>query len=441
MQRRTARLLGALMALTLIAAACGDDDDATTTQQPEQSEDAAGAQEGTAGDGEDMASDDAENGGDMDDMDGDDVADMTDADEMEGDRHHDHGDGIEVPAGMAVPQVSIAVQPDPKSGQNLQVTLADFTIAPERASTEPVDGEGHMHLYVNGEREMRFYNEWLHLSLPPGDHLVEVELSANNHMPYTVDGERILGSATVVVPEPTGQAGHSHTDPIEVTADPPPTVEIAVTEDPKAGWNLQIELDNYRLAPENASTEPIEGEGHMHLYIDGEKIGRLYGKWWHIAALTEGDHEVVVELSANNHSPYTLDGEPIIASTTVSVSADRATEADHGHDDADDMEHGDDMGHGDDGDAVADADVVIDVGFDGDEVTVEDDRVDVDRGSTVAIVVTSDVAEHVHVHGYDLFVDVGPGQPATLTFEADIPGVFEIEFEDSGTFIAEIAVQ
>ena len=49
----------------------------------------------------------------------------------------------------------------------------------------------------------------------------------------------------------------------------------------------------------------------------------------------------------------------------------------------------------------------------------------------VTIRVTSDVAEEVHVHGYDEIAAVAPGQTAELTFVANIPGVFEVEFERS----------
>ena len=59
----------------------------------------------------------------------------------------------------------------------------------------------------------------------------------------------------------------------------------------------------------------------------------------------------------------------------------------------------------------------------------------------MALVITSDVTEHVHVHGFDLFADVAAGETATLVFEADVPGVFEIEFEDSFTFITELEVR
>ena len=58
-------------------------------------------------------------------------------------------------------------------------------------------------------------------------------------------------------------------------------------------------------------------------------------------------------------------------------------------------------------------------------------RESVDLDSAVVLTVTSDVADEVHVHGYDLMADVAPGAPATIRFTADAPGRFEIELENT----------
>lgn len=63
------------------------------------------------------------------------------------------------------------------------------------------------------------------------------------------------------------------------------------------------------------------------------------------------------------------------------------------------------------------------------KVTGDTGRVHVALGSTVALVVTSAVADEVHLHGYDKKVDVPASGTATLTFTATIPGVFEVELE------------
>jgi hypothetical protein len=59
----------------------------------------------------------------------------------------------------------------------------------------------------------------------------------------------------------------------------------------------------------------------------------------------------------------------------------------------------------------------------------------------VAIVVGSDVADEVHLHGYDKMIDVAPGKPARLAFVASIPGRFEVELEDRGLQVADIEVR
>lgn len=56
-------------------------------------------------------------------------------------------------------------------------------------------------------------------------------------------------------------------------------------------------------------------------------------------------------------------------------------------------------------------------------------RVKVPLGSDVRLEVTADQADEVHLHGYDRKVDIEPGTPAVLEFQAANPGVFEVELE------------
>ena len=59
-------------------------------------------------------------------------------------------------------------------------------------------------------------------------------------------------------------------------------------------------------------------------------------------------------------------------------------------------------------------------------------RAKVRLGDVFIVRVVADVADEVHIHGYDRFADVAPGLPAVIEVEALIPGVFEIELEGSG---------
>ena len=68
-------------------------------------------------------------------------------------------------------------------------------------------------------------------------------------------------------------------------------------------------------------------------------------------------------------------------------------------------------------------------------------RMTVERGERLQLIVRSDVADHVHVHGYDLFKDVAPGMPARFAFRASTVGGFEIELEDRHLLLAELQVE
>ena len=62
-------------------------------------------------------------------------------------------------------------------------------------------------------------------------------------------------------------------------------------------------------------------------------------------------------------------------------------------------------------------------------------------GQPVTVRVTSDVADEVHVHGYDKTVPVAAGRTAEVTFVANIPGVFEVEFEKSHKVLFSLEVR
>jgi hypothetical protein len=57
--------------------------------------------------------------------------------------------------------------------------------------------------------------------------------------------------------------------------------------------------------------------------------------------------------------------------------------------------------------------------------------VDATKGDPVRIVVRSDVADEIHIHGYDISRNAAPGKPARFQFDATIEGVFEIESHEA----------
>ncbi len=63
-----------------------------------------------------------------------------------------------------------------------------------------------------------------------------------------------------------------------------------------------------------------------------------------------------------------------------------------------------------------------------------------DAGEQIRFRVKSDVADEVHVHGYDLSEQVAAGGTAAFDFPADIEGIFEVELEERVEQIAELRV-
>ena len=63
-----------------------------------------------------------------------------------------------------------------------------------------------------------------------------------------------------------------------------------------------------------------------------------------------------------------------------------------------------------------------------------------DSGETVRLRFESNVAEEVHIHGYDKYVQVPADGSARTRFKADAEGIFEIEAHSTGELLAKLQV-
>lgn len=118
-----------------------------------------------------------------------------------------------------------------------------------------------------------------------------------------------------------GNMDHSamHDTPVDVPAADAPGLSVMITPDPMAGFNLHVMTENFTFSPERASLANVTGEGHAHVYINGEKLGRLYNPWMHLAGLPKGEVEVRVTLNTNDHRPLAVNGTPVSALQMITV--------------------------------------------------------------------------------------------------------------------------
>ena len=131
----------------------------------------------------------------------------------------------------------------------------------------------------------------------------------------------LLALALIANNSMASEPGHSHKHhhgQFEISSSlEKPELTLEVSKDSAAGWNVHINVKNFRFAPENINKVPLSGEGHAHIYVDDKKIARLYGPWYHLGNLTAGEHTIRVSLNANNHDAMTLNGKLIEAKKNI----------------------------------------------------------------------------------------------------------------------------
>lgn len=109
------------------------------------------------------------------------------------------------------------------------------------------------------------------------------------------------------------QMRHGH-PPLEISTEiPTPTLTLEATPDMMGGYNIRILTENYAWTPENTNIDPVQGEGHAHLYVNMIKVARIYSEWFHLPEeeLQEGINVIRATLNANDHSEWSINGEAI----------------------------------------------------------------------------------------------------------------------------------
>ena len=118
-----------------------------------------------------------------------------------------------------------------------------------------------------------------------------------------------------------GEPSHDHSakEPGPIESAVPVSMELAAEVDPAGGLHIRIATENWRWAPEEVNQESRPGVGHAHIYANGEKLSRIYGPEHYVADLPPGQYEIRVDLNDNAHNALTVNGEPLDATTAVTI--------------------------------------------------------------------------------------------------------------------------
>ncbi|MET9961184.1 hypothetical protein ABZ128_19380 [Streptomyces sp. NPDC006326] len=262
--------------------------------------------------------------------------------------------------------------------------------------------------------------------------------ATTHHKPGTTH-EQATGTAGTLLDTRDG-TGHRLR---EVPAEGAPEVRLDARPDSEDGWNLRLTVKNFRFTPDSTGGAALPGAGHAHLELDGRTLARLYGPWFHLPAaqVPEGAHTLTVRLYADDHTAWAVARKPVEAATELTGTAagsgpgaGAAPGADHGH-----TPPGAPETQTPSPEAQADRTVTLAV-RDG-KVTPAPGRTELKRGERVALRVTSDRADTLHVHGYDKELALPAGQEATLVLTADRTGLFEVETHESHLVLTQLLVR
>jgi hypothetical protein len=128
----------------------------------------------------------------------------------------------------------------------------------------------------------------------------------------------MLAAALMLVATPA-LADHSPGQATPHAAPKNTRVRIVVTPDEMKGYNLFVTTKNFTWTPKQVNGKHQKGKGHAHLYVDGEKVTRLYGPAFYLGELTPGAHTVRVTLNGNDHGDYMQGAEVLESEVEVDV--------------------------------------------------------------------------------------------------------------------------
>lgn len=77
----------------------------------------------------------------------------------------------------------------------------------------------------------------------------------------------------------------------------------------------------------------------------------------------------------------------------------------------------------------------------GQKVSPAPTRISLSRGQTLRLVITSDHADQVHAHGFEMEAALVPGRPTTLDLTGSQPGLYEVETHHPALTLLQVLVR
>lgn len=218
---------------------------------------------------------------------------------------HMMGNMLEVTSAL-IPNVDFTVS-ELFNGYNLNLILTNFTLSFNNVSEEHISNEGHVHLYINGVKKGRIYEENTFLDLEEGNNQIKVVLNSNDHQTLIYNGDPLqridttfTSNIRTIFPLTT----------IQYNTAEKPEIEIKIKKDKMMGYSLEILLENFTLRTPTGTDIP--GVGFIQLEIENKgkiKKSILYNYFSYLdldyginvitATLVTNDNKIITDNNIN----------------------------------------------------------------------------------------------------------------------------------------------
>ena len=233
-------------------------------------------------------------------------------------------------------------EPSPPEPSAVSATVIDLPIvnrstALTRADLRATQGETvRLTVTTDEPGEVHLHGYDLTADVAPG-HPGELVFEA------TTAGAFAINFHVFAAGDMTGSGSDHHASaPKTVASETPISVAITAEPDADGGVDVRIATEGFRFVPDLVDQPHTPGAGHAHIYVDGNKLGRVFESEYHIASLSPGQHEIRVSLNTNDHSELTFNGSRVEAIASVNVPDVGQNRGDsHGGQDHGDHSHGD----------------------------------------------------------------------------------------------------
>lgn len=130
-------------------------------------------------------------------------------------------------------------------------------------------------------------------------------------VPYSAMAQQVWRSNTdqVALALKSAVCGGNHIEMAGYGASP--EVDLTLKRGEDNTYIVVIDTDNFMWADESEEDRLRLGEGHAHIYVNGNKVASTYASEFTLPELDQGVHEVTVSLVAGDHREYALNNWPI----------------------------------------------------------------------------------------------------------------------------------